>query len=159
MNLSTKDPGTRIFSSIQVTPVLMQIGLACVALALGVLVYVTDRSAIPAVVPHGQLPDFVHIFAFILVSAALAQPTRAGLFKICIGWLCLECLLEAGQHAAFSQAIADWLATHAARAPGTTVVQHFFLHGTFDWLDVASFMLGSALAFFTVSTISRRYLI
>ncbi len=159
MNAGSRISLSQLRSCVASRPWLSQFGLAWIALMLGILIYLTDRAGTPAYfvqpwmteltdirqfagILQGQLPDFLHVFAFILVSAAIARPTRDSLLGICVAWLTLECLLEFGQHPAFSQSLVNWLTLHLPQATKFGVVQDFFLHGTFDWLDLASFLLG-----------------
>ena len=152
---------------------LLQVSLGCLALLLGVLVYLVDRTGAPANfiqdwmteltdagefagVLKGQLPDFLHIYAFILISASFISPTKKNLLRVCIAWISIECLLEIGQHSAFSQAVVSWIPEYFSHIPLLRNAQNYFLNGTFGWLDITGFFVGSLCAYFTVSFIKRR---
>ena len=130
--------------------------LAGLALSGGILVYLTDRAGTALFgVLQGQAPDFLHIFAFILISASFAKPTYNNLLVVCIGWLSLECLFEVAQHPVFSRPIAAWLLDHPFPIPLVEKAHQYFESGTFDWLDIVSFCLGSVCAYLVLSLIPR----
>src|SRR5215831_17749800 len=90
--------------------------LAFLALTVGVLVYVLDRpagstyflSGLPLRAgghgSHfgsigGQIPEFVHVYAFILLTVAVSS-ARSSLLRICIFWWVLDSLFKLALHRA-----------------------------------------------------------
>ncbi len=140
----------------------LTIGLA--SLGLGVLVYLLDRPAertylIPDVLGHSmqgsaglfgplgqQLPTFLHTFAFCLLTAALLRVGWRGALGICTAWLSVDALFELGQRGD----LAAWIARHVPgwfqHVPVLDNTASYFLRGRFDPLDLASIVLGAALA-------------
>lgn len=130
----------------------------CLALALGALVYGTDRPAGAAwLVPSlpllagwhlfgplgGMLPSFFHPLAFSLFTAAALPTTDRPAYGACAGWFAVNALFEVGQHATIAPVLAAWLQP----LPG---VGHrlaaYFSHGRFDVADLAAALLGALLA-------------
>lgn len=137
---------------------------AGVALALGLLVYVSDRdpsrswllpafasTTTPAHAPWfgllGQwLPSAMHPLAFGLLSAVLLPARGVARPAACLAWALVNALFELGQHPRFSGRIAQ--ALHATEGPAWLVqpVSNFFVRGTFDVADLAATALGALLA-------------
>jgi len=144
--------------------------IAAASLALGALVYVLDRPAATAYLlpqqlsfagPHiwfgaldGHLPEFVHVYAFILLTAALG-PLTVPLWAICGFWWGLDSLFELGQHPALAPGIAAALPAWWQHMPLLDHTANYFLHGTFDPLDLLAIALGTLAAYFTVRFFQR----
>jgi hypothetical protein len=135
------------------------IGLS--ALALGLLVYLSDRPAAHALLlPNlgflaghrwfgeagGWLPSGVHPFAFSLFSAALRDPRASGVFGICGFWFAVNAAFEIGQHTQVRGPLAAALGHVFGQGPAVGALQNYFLRGTFDVGDLAAAALGAALA-------------
>lgn len=135
-------------------------------LLVGVLVYVLDRPTESTYLLPGwlsissmtggffgvvgnQLPTFVHVYAFILLTAAGAVPAVSGITPVCLGWFALDSLLEIAQ----MEPIAHWIAMHTpdwfAGIPLLENTAGYFLAGTFDVLDLASIAAGTLAAYLT----------
>jgi len=97
---------------------------AFASLLLGVFIYVAERSGNKAYFlraaydPHihsgvlhavsGQLPSFVHVYAFILLSVAVApRSMRSG--SICLSWAVIDSLFELAQHPAIGRRLLSTL--------------------------------------------------
>ncbi|HSW51602.1 MAG TPA: hypothetical protein VLG93_00095 [Sulfuricaulis sp.] len=97
--------------------------LAVVALSVGVLVYLLDRppehtyflshALTPAHAPHAwfgvagnYLPAFLHVYAFVLLTAAVAGSSNVRVIRIGVAWFVIASLFELGQHPAVSPLIA-----------------------------------------------------
>jgi hypothetical protein len=145
--------------SIPRTAVLWLVGSG--ALALGVLVYLTDRSASHAPVllhiglqaPHrwfgavgGWLPSFVHALAFSLFSAALLAPLPRWEIGACGFWFAVNAAFEIGQHPRVHGPLADALRHGLGQGPVARAFGNYFLRGTFDVGDLVAAALGAALA-------------
>jgi len=145
--------------------------IALAVLLLGVMVYLFDRSAssvyfIPSWLSHtvsvtqifgatsNHLPTFVHPFAFILFTAALAATNKKHLALICLAWLVIDSSFEAAQ----IPTVAQWLTGHIPafnNIPLLENTQNYLIHGTFDGFDLLSILLGTMAAYFVVSFSSQ----
>lgn len=147
--------------------------IAAFALAMGLLVYLTDRQpehsyflfhaptlVRPAVPVFGsvgdQLPAFLHVYAFILFTVAIAGVPRARLAGICAAWFVIAVLFEIGQYPVAATAIAAFLPSWLAHFPVLDNTAAYFLRGTFDPLDILAIFLGAVAAGLTVALTSRR---
>ncbi len=143
--------------------------LALAALALGVLVYLTDRDGraawlLPRVGALGDvhwfgalaawLPSALHVFAFALLSAALLPAHAGARFAACAAWAAIDLAFEAGQHPALSPGLAAWL-EGSLPAWLAQPLAHYFLRGTFDPADAAALLLGALAAAGVVAATSR----
>jgi len=142
-----------------------QIIIGSVILLIGTLVYLIDRppehtyfvfkSAVDIslfkTLPNlfgvigNTLPSFVHVFAFILITAGMIACRKRGYLIICLCWLTLDVTFEFGQkfNAFFSSLVPAWF----NRFPFLENTTNYFSRGTFDQADIASAMIGSALAY------------
>ena len=102
----------------------------------------------------GTLPAFIHIFAFILISAGIASSGRKGCLVVCVSWFFVDCAFELGQkYSALSLSITpDWF----AGIPYLEACESFFREGTFDPLDVAAMALGALAAYFVLAMTMTR---
>ena len=136
--------------------------LATLLLATGILVYALDRggavyflhgwTAAPAktsiFVPLGDhLPTFLHTLVFILITAAVLRPWRRLIPGICAAWLVIECLFEFGQMAPFDSRIAAAVPSWFESVPVLQITADYFIHGTYDALDIVSIVLGAVIAY------------
>lgn len=98
------------------------------------------------------LPDFVHPYAFILLTVAgVAWSGRRSTGMICIGWAAVDILFEVGQHPGISASVAAAIPRWFDRVPVLDSARGFFVAGRFDWRDVLAIALGSTLAWVTVA--------
>lgn len=149
-------------------PPVLYVLIASVALALGLLVYLLDRRpehvyflSHGLVLAHGQhplfgvvgnfLPTFVHVYAFILLTAAIAGSTRARVIGICAAWFVVASLFELAQLPAVASVIVAAVPAWFARVPILDNTAAYFLNGTFDVRDLLSIALGTVAAYFTVA--------
>jgi len=131
----------------------MLVALGCAALALGWLVYLTDREAshallVPTVAAlagghwfgalGGSLPSFAHALAFSLLTAAALPPRSAWRYGACAAWFAVNVAFEVGQHAHVSARLADVLPA--------SFVTNYFVGGTFDGGDIVAALLGALAA-------------
>jgi hypothetical protein len=135
--------------------------IACLSLALGLLVYLTDRRSGTAWLiastgvfgpQHlfgdvGQwLPSFVHPFAFSLLTAAVLAPTAQARLAACAAWAGVNLLFEAGQHRALSGPLSHLLLGPLAGWPGSHMLARYFVQGRFDPGDLAAVLAGALAA-------------
>lgn len=141
--------------------------LAISALVLGVLVYRYDRSlqlisfltddlsqttdSIPRfgwLAEH--LPSFLHVYAFIILTALVAVPSLTRLIPVCVAWAALEGLFEIAQ----IKVIGLWLAAHTPQQllhiPLLSNTAAYFRSGTFDPVDLLFILIGTFAAYYTV---------
>ena len=150
---------------------LILIGVA--GLVLGSLVYLIDRppdqtyfvyssninltlfNAIPNLfgVIGNSLPDFLHVFSFILITAGLISCRKRGCLIICLSWFFVDSAFEVGQKFNIwsSRIIPDWF----AGIPFFENTKNYFLQGTFDFIDLAAIAFGTAMAYFVLLTTNK----
>ncbi|MBW1750627.1 MAG: hypothetical protein JRJ37_08030 [Deltaproteobacteria bacterium] len=155
----------------------LQIIIVSVMLLVGTLVYLIDRlpehtyfvfksavnislfKTLPNLfgVIGNTLPSFVHVFAFILITAGMIACRKRGYLIICLSWLTLDVIFEFGQkfNAFFPSLVPAWF----SRFPFLENTTNYFSRGTFDQADIASAMIGSALAYLVlIATMDERKL-
>ena len=140
---------------------LLLAAIAGLALALGLLVYLTDRGAslaawMPALplATRGPLfgtaaqwlPSFVHPFAFSLLTAAMAPVAARPAYRACAAWWAVNVVFEIGQNPRFAGPIAEGLPLMAGPGWTTRRLSDYFLHGTFDAGDLLAATAGAAAA-------------
>ena len=147
--------------------------IAISALCIGVLVYVFDRNAESIyLLPNwlsfnsttgsffgtigNYIPTFVHVYAFILLTAAVAVPSITSIIPVCLSWFSLDSLLEVAQ----ISSIARWIAMHTpdwfSGIPLLENTASYFMLGTFDALDLVSIAAGTLAAYLTVAITTRQ---
>jgi apolipoprotein N-acyltransferase len=135
--------------------------IAALALALGIIVYVTDRDTsramlIPSIATFagskvfgalGQwLPSFLHTFAFSLFTAAVLAPRSVARYGACIAWGAINVGFEVGQHPLVSARLGDALRDRLVGWPLVEPLNRYFVRGTFDWGDIAAALFGASVA-------------
>lgn len=146
--------------------------MALTALGVGILVYLLDRSpehvyflspAASWMPSHeawlgplgGWLPDFVHVYAFALLTAAVVPQPKAVL-PICAFWLVVDVLFELGQYPPFAGQIAGAIPTWFQEVPILDNTAAYFLQGVFDPWDLLAIFLGTLAAYLTLTLIAQR---
>ena len=127
------------------------------ALAAGAMVYVLDRPvgifsffekgyAGVTFGPAGDwLPDALHPFAMALICAGTAGGKPKSLRFWAVFWGCVGLWMEAGQY--YGERAASLLPPAFHSMPFLHRIGDYFIHGTFDPMDVMGIVLGSAAAF------------
>jgi len=145
-----------------------QILIGMSSLIIGTLVYLVDRSpdqtyfvfsspfnislfnTLPIIFGSigNNLPAFIHAFSFILITAALVSCRNRGYIIICLSWFFVDCAFELGQKFSFwaLKIIPDWF----AGLPFLENTGNYFVHGTFDYFDLAAITMGTVIAFFVL---------
>jgi hypothetical protein len=136
--------------------------LATLLLATGILVYALDRggavyflygwTATPAKPPifgplGDHLPTFLHTLVFILITAAVLRPWPRLIPGICGAWFVIECLFELGQITPFDGQLAAAMPAWFEGIPVLEITTDYFIHGTYDPLDILSIGLGAVIAY------------
>ncbi|MEA3358046.1 MAG: hypothetical protein U9R17_01340 [Thermodesulfobacteriota bacterium] len=146
----------------------VQIIIGVVGLIIGSLVYITDRSPeeiyfinrlkIPTdifqKVPNlfgltgNSLPDLLHVFSFILITAGLLSNKKKWYIIICLGWFFLDIAFELGQK--FKSwpvsMIPDWF----QGVPFLENSKNYFQGGAFDIYDIVAIAVGTVMAYFVL---------
>jgi hypothetical protein len=145
-------------------------------LIIGLLVYLIDRApnetyfvyyistwfSLHNIFPNifgavgKNLPAFIHVFSFALITAGLLSCQRKGCLVICSSWFIIDCAFELGQRFSIwsSSIIPDWF----AGVPFLENSKNYFLLGTFDFLDLVAIAIGSVTAYLILLvTMQRRY--
>jgi hypothetical protein len=150
-------------------PVLL-VAIGCLALAVGVLVYMTDRDAARAMlfpsiasldtgpvfgVLGPCLPSFVHPFAFSLFTAALRAPGRGPGYGACAAWWGVNVAFEVGQVPRIAELIADGLQCAGIEGPLTKPLTNYLLRGGFDVGDLIAVTLGALAAAAVLRVVHR----
>jgi len=91
------------------------------------------------------LPDFSHVFAFILITAGILSTDKTGCVILTIFWFFTDILFEFGQK--FGPAAADLVPAWFESIPFLRNTSVYFKNGTFDWLDTAAILAGSVCAY------------
>jgi hypothetical protein len=143
---------------------LLQIMIGFLVLFFGSLVYIVDRPPdktywisrfLPEISLHHILPnlfgvlgnslaDFCHVFAWIMITAGILSCGMRGTFAISGLWLFIDSLFEIGQK--FSETAVNMTPEWFQAIPLLKNTPRFFQTGTFDWLDLAAILMGSAAA-------------
>ena len=135
--------------------------IGSLALALGLLVYATDRDPAHALLfptlaalhigpifgaVGAWLPSFVHPFAFSLLSAA-ALPRRARpAYGACAAWWAVNVAFEIAQHPRLSGAVAHALHRTFGHGAVADALADYGLRGSFDRADLVAVTAGSLAA-------------
>jgi len=146
----------------------VQILIGVAGLLVGLLIYLIDRppdqtyfvyssninltlfNAIPNLfgVIGNSLPDFLHVFSFILITAGPISCRKRGYLIICLSWFLVDSAFEVGQKFTTwpSRIIPDWF----EGIPFLENTENYFLQGTFDFIDLAAIALGTIIAYFVL---------
>jgi len=145
--------------------------IAIGALTVGALVYMLDRPAATAyLLPGalsfsgghhpvfgalgGHLPEFVHVYAFILLTVAIS-PWPARVLPVCGFWWAVDSLFEIGQHPVIAPTITAALPNWFRRIPILDHIANYFLRGTSDPADLVAVALGTVSAYLTIRLIRK----
>lgn len=150
-----------------------QILIGAVGLLIGSLIYLIDRPpdqtyfvysspiniTLSNIIPNlfgligNSLPEFIHVFSFILITAGLIFCQKRGYLIICLSWFLVDSAFELGQkfNTWSSSITPDWF----TGIPFLENTENYFLRGTFDFLDLAAIALGTAIAYFVLLTTNK----
>lgn len=146
----------------------LQIGIGLLALIIGALVYIVDRPpgqtyfvyesgldiSLYKTIPNlfgaigNVLPEFSHVFAFILITSGILSAGKTGTMVMTFFWFLTDILFEFGQK--FGSAAADLTPIWFESIPYLDNTSVYFKNGTFDWLDMAAIIAGSVCAYFVL---------
>ena len=139
--------------------------IGSIALLIGALVYYVDRppgqtyfvnrfsedlsmhDRIPNLfgIVGESLPDFIHVFSFILLTAGISSCEKRGYRIICLSWLLIDSAFELGQKYLKEpiKNLPDWF----DGIPILEAIKSYFILGTFDYIDLLSIVLGTFAAY------------
>lgn len=155
-------------------PAMTLVAMAFVALALGVLVYLVDRSG-----PRGPdwtvslvgtrheprqlfgvvgwwLPTFAHTLAFSMFTAAVHSGRQRPSYVACAGWWLVNVAFEVGQHEKVAPVLDEILAQWFGSSGWIRRASGYFQHGTFDPGDIVAATAGAACAAMVICFSHRR---
>jgi hypothetical protein len=144
---------------------IIQIVIGIFGLVIGSLVYVTDRSSegiyfinklkIPTKIFNNapnlfgiagnSLPDLLHVFSFILITAGLLSCKKKWYTILCLGWFSLDIAFELGQKFKLLSLslIPDWF----QGIPFLENSKNYFQKGSFDIFDIFAIAIGTVIAY------------
>jgi hypothetical protein len=148
----------------------LQILIGLIFLFIGGLVYLVDRPpdstylvyrylhilSVHKIVPSlfgafgNSLPDFIHVFSFILITAGIVSCSKKGYFIISLGWLIIDCAFELGQWypSLALKLTPDWF----SGIPVLEAVKGYFLFGSYDFNDIIALFFGASSAYVVLLT-------
>jgi hypothetical protein len=147
------------------------VATGCCVLAIGLLVYMTDRDPGQAVLfpmlaalsvgpifgaLGPWLPSFVHPFAFSLFTAAALPRTPVPAYGVCGAWWAVNMAFEAVQHAQVRAGFAEVLQRVFGDGWLTRALSNYALRGSFDVGDVVAATAGALAAAEVLSFVHRR---
>lgn len=137
-------------------------------LTIGTLVYLIDRPpeatyfihfssikiSLYGILPNvfgvigNSLPDYLHVFSFILLTAGLLSWRKRGSLVICLGWFSIDFIFELFQkfNTLPLRIIPEWF----KGIPFLENTESYFQKGTFDLLDLIAISLGTVTAYFVL---------
>ncbi|OQY17660.1 MAG: hypothetical protein DRG35_06335 [Deltaproteobacteria bacterium] len=152
----------------------LQILIGVAGLSLGTFVYVIDRppeatyfiyfskinvslyNTFPNVfgVIGNSLPDLLHVFSFILLTAGLLSCQKKCSIIVCISWFSVDFLFEIFQkyNAMPLEIIPNWFKA----IPFLENTENYFKQGTFDIADLIAIALGAVVAYVILLTTNNR---
>jgi hypothetical protein len=152
-----------------------QILIGVAGLLVGTLVYLIDRPpdqiyfiysssvklSLHNILPNffgafsNNLPDFIHVFSFILLTAGIFACGKRGALFICISWFLVDVSFELGQK--FNGWVLKLIPGWFAGIPYLENTKNYFLSGTFDLLDLLAIFIGTITAYgVLLKTMERR---
>ena len=152
----------------------IKILIGVIGLLFGALVYLVDRApgqtyfvhtspvniSLFDTVPNlfgfigGSLPECMHVFSFILITASLIFCNRRGYLIICLSWFAIDSAFELGQKftAWPSKILPDWF----TGIPFLENTGNYFSQGTFDFIDLAAIAFGTMIAYLVLIATNKR---
>ena len=150
-----------------------QILIGAIGLLIGSLIYLIDRPpdqtyfvysspiniSLFNIIPNifasigNSLPEFIHVFSFILITAGLIYCQKRGYLIICLSWFLVDSAFELGQkfNTWSSKMIPDWFTS----IPLLENTENYFALGTFDFFDLAAITIGTGIACFVLLTTNK----
>jgi hypothetical protein len=147
----------------------LQFFIGAAWLLLGTFVYIIDRPpeqtyfvcysvidiSLYNILPNlfgpigNNLPAFIHVFAFTLITASLISCRKIDNLVVCLSWFVVDIGFELGQKykSLAVKLIPGWF----SQIPFLENTRNFFLRGTFDCVDIGFICLGTIMAYYVLS--------
>ncbi len=142
-------------------------------LVVGVLLYLTDRPpehtyfvyrtltglSLYKVFPNifgtigYSLPSFLHVFSFILLTAAFISCGKKAYLIISLSWFFISSAFELGQK--FNKSMSMMVPDYFKEILFLENTKNYFIRGTFDYLDMFAIGVGTVAAYFVLSVFMR----
>ena len=152
----------------------VQILIGAAGLLIGSFVYLIDRppdqtyfvyssrikislyETLPNVfgVIGNSLPDLLHVFSFILITAGLLSCQKRGYLIICLSWFSLDFSFQLCQK--YNELPLKIIPNWFKGIPFLENTENYFSQGTFDIFDVIAIASGTAIAYFVLLTTNNR---
>ncbi|MBW1919236.1 MAG: hypothetical protein JRI81_03305 [Deltaproteobacteria bacterium] len=152
----------------------LQIGIGVLALCLGAFVYLISRPpektyfiyasklriSLYHVFPHvfgvigNSLPDFLHVFSFILITAGLVSKRKIEYLVVSLSWFLIEIAFEVFQK--FNRIALKIIPEWFNKVPVLENAGPFFKGGTFDLQDVVAVAVGTVAAYFVLTKTMKK---
>jgi len=146
----------------------LQLLIGLGGLLIGTLVYLIDRPpeatyfihfsrikvSLYGILPNvfgvigNSLPDFLHVFSFIMLTAGLLSWGKRGSLAICLGWFSIDLIFELCQK--FNELPLKIIPKWFKHIPFLENTENYFTRGTFDILDLFAIALGTVAAYFVL---------
>ena len=145
----------RLYASAAFVALLVGVGFYCVARQPESVYFLTlwgvqgSNVDLSLGVLGNHLPTFLHVYAFIMLTLVVIAPSRVYAIAICAAWFVVDSLFELGQIAVVAKEIANYVPEWFREIPFLENTTDYFLHGTFDVIDLYSIAFGSVAAFLT----------
>jgi len=154
---------------------LFRIMIGIFFLIIGALVYLIDRPSNSTyfvyhynfmlnfhnIIPNifgplsNSLPDFIHVFSFIMITAGVLSCGKTGGLIVSIFWLLIDTSFEIGQK--YPSVPLKFIPDSFSNTPILEATKCYFQEGTFDIIDLFAIMLGSIIAYLLILiTIEKR---
>jgi hypothetical protein len=94
------------------------------------------------------------VFSFILLTAGMLSCGKMGFRVICLSWLLIDSAFELGQKYLKQpiKNLPDWF----DGIPLLEAIKSYFIHGTFDIIDLLSIVLGAVAAYIVLIKIFEK---
>jgi len=155
----------------------LQILIGLGGLFVGTMVYLIDRPpeatyflhfsrikvSLYGILPNvfgmigNSLPDFLHVFSFIMLTAGLLSWQKRGSLVICLGWFFIDFIFELFQK--FNTIPLKIIPAWFKGMPFLENTKNYFTRGTFDFLDLIAVALGAASAYFVLIVTNKGNLV
>jgi hypothetical protein len=91
------------------------------------------------------VPEFIHVFSFILLTGGIVSCGKKGCVIICFGWFLIDALFEFGQK--YSSQVIKIIPSWFTKIPILESTEGFFRKGTFDMKDMIAIVAGTVAGF------------
>lgn len=153
---------------------LFRIMIGIFFLIIGALVYLIDRPSNSTyfvchynfifnfhnIIPNifgplsNSLPDFIHVFSFIMITAGVLSCGKKGGLIVSFCWLFIDISFEIGQK--FPSIPLRLIQNSFSNIPILEATKYYFQEGTFDIRDLFAIILGTIIAYLLILiTISK----